>query len=168
MIDHSSLQWLGTGEDRKESCLKTSPMKLSFNLEKMTMDEPIQNPPDLVMLIDDDPFMLSYLADMLGDLGVSKILKLLDARSALRAIAIDKPTLLICDLSMPDMDGIEFLNNLAGLAYQGGVLLHSGVNAGVIRAAEKLAKARGLHVIGAFEKPISRWALRDAISTMRP
>ena len=76
------------------------------------------------------------------------------------------PNLLICDLSMPDMDGIEFLDKVAQLGYSGSVLLHSGVDAGVIRAAERLAKAHGLHVIGSFGKPISKTSLMHSLSSI--
>ena len=62
-----------------------------------------------VLLLDDDNFALEIIADMLSDLGSFDVRCESDARRALQALAIEPPHLLICDLSMPDMDGIEFM-----------------------------------------------------------
>lgn len=124
------------------------------------------NPLEVVMLVDDDVFMLQVMAEMLVQIGAKQVLKLENARDALKSYAVRQPTLLICDLSMPDMDGIEFLNNIAQLGYTGGVVLHSGASGGVMRAAERLAQAHGLHVLGAAEKPIAKEKLIDFIQSI--
>jgi len=108
-----------------------------------------------VLLVDDDTFMLALLTDMLADLGIDAVRAEADARTALASLAADPPDLLICDLSMPDMDGIEFMQAAAGARYGGSVMLLSGMDEGVRRAAETLARAQGLKVLGAFKKPIS-------------
>ncbi len=121
------------------------------------------DPLDVVMLVDDDAFILDVMAEMLAQIGAKQILKLDNARDALKSFAVRHPSLLICDLSMPEMDGIEFLNLLANMKYRGFVVLHSGVKPGVIRAAEHLAKANGLRVLGTFEKPIDKHALMEVL-----
>ena len=121
------------------------------------MTEPAPTPPAAlrILLLDDDIFMLDVLADMIGALGPHQVLRETDARSCLVALAQLSPDLLICDLSMPDMDGIEFLRGAAERHYRGSVLLLSGVDAGVLRAAERLAQAHGLAVLGACPKPLA-------------
>lgn len=121
--------------------------------------------PASVMLIDDDAFMLLLMADMLTDIGVPTVIQIESARTALQQLQLQCPAMLICDLRMPDMDGIEFLDKVAHLGYSGGVILYSGVGAGVMRAAEKLALARGLKVLGTFEKPVDRTNLLHAMTT---
>ncbi|MBI3230596.1 MAG: response regulator [Burkholderiales bacterium] len=134
------------------------------------MPDPVQAPSSLgvVMLVDDDLFMLNFMAEMLLDLGASSIVKSSNARDALKTFAEVKADLLIVDLRMPDMDGIEFLDRVAQLRYAGKVILHSGVDAGVMRAAERLATAHGLHVLGAFEKVIDRATLQHLIAPTSP
>jgi CheY-like chemotaxis protein len=106
------------------------------------------------------------LSDMLSEIGPVDVRCQCDARSALQALAAAPPALLICDLSMPDMDGIEFIHAAAGAGFGGHVMLLSGMDAGVRRAAERLARAHGLQVLGAYKKPISPAELRAALALL--
>lgn len=136
----------------------------------MNVPDPSGQPPARlrVLLLDDDNFTLELLADMLADLGSFDVRCETDARNALRVLAAEAPQLLICDLSMPGMDGIEFMRAAAGAGFQGQVMLLSGMDAGVRRAAERLARAHGLQVLGAYPKPITTAALREALAALAP
>ena len=114
-------------------------------------------PPRLrVLLLDDDAFMLDVLADMLSDLGQFEVVSAAHAAPALAALARHRPHLLICDLSMQDMDGIEFLRLAAEAGFGGGVVLLSGLHSAVRMAAGRLAEAHGLRILGAFKKPLEQ------------
>jgi CheY-like chemotaxis protein len=119
-----------------------------------------------VLLIDDDPFMLNVLADMLGELGGFAVHAETHAQGALARLASTPPCLLICDLSMPDIDGIEFLQAAAAAGFGGSVMLLSGMDEGVRHAAEHLARAHGLQVIGAYKKPITLAELNTALAPL--
>jgi len=119
-----------------------------------------------VLLLDDDAFMLSVLADLLSDLGDFDIHCETDARRALASLASNPPGLLLCDLSMPDMDGIEFMHAAGEARFRGQIILLSGMDSGVRRSAERLARAHGLQVLGAFKKPISLDQLRAALAPL--
>ena len=134
----------------------------------MTVPEiPAEPAPLRVLLLDDDTFMLELLQDMLNELGSFDMSAESDARRALKRLAAVPPALLICDLAMPDMDGIEFMQAAALAGFGGHVLLLSGVDSGVRRAAEELARAYGLKVLGAFKKPISPHELAAALAALR-
>ncbi len=121
-------------------------------------------PPLRVLLLDDDTFMLALLADMLDDLGYEDVTGASSARKALAVLEQQAPDLLICDLGMPDMDGIEFLRLLAESGYDGTVVLLSGMDAGVLKAAERLAMAQGLTILGACKKPVASAELGDLVN----
>ena len=117
-----------------------------------------------ILLLDDDAFMLSLLADMLEDLGQLNVRSESDARAALASLPQFRPDLLICDLSMPEMDGIEFLRLAADSRFGGAVILLSGMDAGILKAAETLAAAQGLSIIGACKKPVPPAVLADLLA----
>ena len=119
--------------------------------------------PQRVLLLDDDRFMLDVLRDMLDGLGPFVVHAEIDARRALDALPRHAPDLLICDLAMPDMDGIEFLQAAAGQGFSGRVILVSALEDGVRNAATELARALGLQVAGAFRKPVGIEQLRRAV-----
>lgn len=123
-------------------------------------------PPALlrVLLLDDDIFMLDVLAEMLGQQGSFDIRCETASMGALDALRQHQPDLLICDLSLPDMDGIEFLRMAAEIDFQGGVVLLSGLHSAIRQAAERLALANGLRILGAFRKPLAATELQQMIA----
>lgn len=118
-----------------------------------------------VLLLDDDRFMLELLKDMLAELGGFEVFAEAEARRALATLGASAPDLLICDLALPDMDGVEFLQAAAGRGFGGKVILLSGMEAGVREAAGELARVLGLRVAGAFPKPIGLEQLRGVVVT---
>lgn len=132
------------------------------------LDEPQLPAPLRVMLLDDDPFMLDVLHGMFDELGTFDVLGETCSRRALRCLPLDAPDLLVCDLSLPEMDGIEFMQAAARSGFSGAVLLLSGLDKGVRNAAERLASAYGLRVVGSFAKPLSLAALRGVVELLGP
>ncbi len=114
-----------------------------------------------VLVLDDDSFMLEFITHLLKELGVSEVLVAENGRSGLYVLAgqVADIDLLICDIEMPGMDGIEFLRNIADQNYRGKIALFSGVNADLLKAAERLAMARGLNIIGTLSKPVTMGAI---------
>lgn len=134
----------------------------------MSEPDPVGRPAERlrVLLLDDDPFTLELLRTMLDELGSFEVFADTDARCALGTLAANAPDLLICDLSLPDMDGIEFMHAAAAAGFDGCVMLLSGMEAGVRKAAERLARAHGLRVLGAWQKPISQEQLGAALAPL--
>jgi CheY-like chemotaxis protein len=120
--------------------------------------------PPRVLVLDDDPFMLEMLNDMLHSIGVRDVYTEASTPHALSTLAEQGPDVLICDLALPDMDGIEFLQVAAQRGFRGGVILLSGMDSGVRDAAAELARALGLRVAGIFRKPIGLDQLRAAVT----
>jgi YesN/AraC family two-component response regulator len=74
------------------------------------------------------------------------------------------PDVLVCDIFMPDMDGIEFIGELVQRQFKGGLVFVSGVNRDMLEVAEFLAAQKGLRVLAAFVKPILPDALRKVLT----
>lgn len=68
-----------------------------------------------------------------------------------------------CDLQMPQMNGVEVVRHLARIGYADGLVLVSGEDGRIVQAAEKLAKAHNLNVLGALRKPVSSEQLQHIL-----
>jgi CheY-like chemotaxis protein len=119
----------------------------------------------LALVVDDDSFSQELFSEMLTALGVGDIRTAGTGRIALSTLASmpRPPDVLICDVFMPDMDGIEFLAELAKNGYQGGILLVSGLDVTMMAIAQEVALADGLKLLGAHSKPVPQSVLAQAL-----
>ncbi len=117
-----------------------------------------------VLLVDDDPVQLAILESYFSAKGVESVHKALNGISALEQIEKfgDEIDLVLCDLKMPEMDGIEFMRHLKDSPYSGPVAILSSADRFLIESAEKLATIHGLNVIGSVRKPMNKERL-DAL-----
>ena len=118
-----------------------------------------------VLLVDDDDFMLDLIEETLRQLGIESLSRATNGTEALAQIdAASEPVqLLICDLNMPNMDGIECLRHLSARNYDGGVILLSGSDTRLLKAVGDLLREHKLNFVGALEKPIDVAALVAAM-----
>ena len=109
-----------------------------------------------ILILDDDTFMLKLLTRMLAKLGYSAVMTCDNGSDALRKIdQIDtRPDLILLDLNMPDMDGIEFVRYLVDRDYRGKLILVSGEDERMLRTAEKLVQAHKIPMLGYLHKPV--------------
>jgi CheY-like chemotaxis protein len=116
------------------------------------------------LILDDDPFFSEMVASILYEFGIQKVIIESKPKQALQIIKQQQIDVTIVDLAIPDMDGIEFLKHLAQRGYDGDIIVLSGMNSAVLKAADNLATANGLQVIGTFQKPVSPKDLQDAFA----
>ena len=119
-----------------------------------------------VLMVDDESFHFEFVGNILHNFGIHDIHH---ARDGVEGLALyrsleKRPDVLICDLNMPRMDGVEFLRHIAGLQYRGGVILLSGAQGAVLKTVAELMREHGLDLLGVFEKPASPDALSSALS----
>ncbi len=110
-----------------------------------------------VLILDDDKFMLEFVSQMFRELAISEVFLAEDGKAGLRVLSnqTESIDLLICDIEMPGMDGIEFLRNIANQKYSGKIVLFSGIEIDLLKATERLAIAHGLNIIGTLAKPVT-------------
>ena len=110
-----------------------------------------------ILLVDDDEFLIEQMQVILNLMGIGKIKTASNGAQALNVLTQPHQSIdvMICDLNMPGMDGVEFLRHLAESNYAGALILISGEEKRLLKTAEDLARAHGLNVLGAIEKPVS-------------
>ena len=74
--------------------------------------------------------------------------------------------LVLLDLNMPGMDGIEVLRHLAERGYAGQIALFSAESTRVLRTAETLARAHNLNILGIVEKPLTDTAITTLLGKL--
>ncbi len=118
-----------------------------------------------VLVVDDEPFVLKVHARLLTNLGFTEVSTCESARDALVALeAAGKSIgLILCDLQMPGMDGVEFVRHLVNSSYTGALVLVSGEDQRILQTAERLARAHALNVLGALHKPVTPQQLRQLL-----
>jgi len=119
-----------------------------------------------ILVLDDDAFILKTISHALGRLGYAQVVTTSSAAQALTLLRDDGGAVdfVFCDLNMPEMDGIEFLRELADRGFAGGVALISGEDSRTLKIAEDLARARRLTVVGVIEKPVRAEALEALLA----
>lgn len=123
-----------------------------------------------ILVLDDDPIMLELLGRMLSNLGLTDVTAF---DSGLRALKwLDEPAhgadLILLDLNMPEMDGVEFLRKLVERRYAGSVILASGEDEQIMQSAETLVRAHQIIALGYLRKPVQPDALAAMIDKWRP
>lgn len=124
-----------------------------------------------VLIVDDDPITRQLLKAYAQGAGAQITLQAENGTAATRALR-DHPQpidLIFCDLEMPEMDGIEFINFLHSVSFQGAIGIVSGAHRSIVESATKLASLHGLNVLGRVRKPPTKAALDQLIAgTPRP
>ncbi|TAN70403.1 MAG: EAL domain-containing protein [Methylobacter sp.] len=108
-----------------------------------------------ILVLDDEPFMLKLLGRMLADLGFIQVTTCDSGRSALEWIDCPNspPDVILLDLNMPEMDGVEFVRHLVERCYTGSIILVSAEDERMLQTAEKLVQAHKIPVLGHLHKP---------------
>jgi EAL domain-containing protein (putative c-di-GMP-specific phosphodiesterase class I) len=116
-----------------------------------------------ILVIDDDHSLGEFISAAAQHFGFRCVVTA-DADSFLKELT-PEVTLLMIDLVMPKVDGVEMLRRLAELKCDSRIVLMSGLSGRVIQTAEQLAKTLGLAVIGHLRKPFRLRDLENAFES---
>lgn len=67
---------------------------------------------------------------------------------------LDRPQIVILDLMLPKMDGVQVLRRLAHASFKYPIILLSGYDMGALKVARDQASSDGLNVISTLTKPV--------------
>ena len=118
-----------------------------------------------VLVVDDDPVVLMQMKQMLAGIGVAEVFT---ARNGVEAIMVmnrrsEQFGVVVCDLNMPEMDGVEMIRRFGQSGFRGGLILMSGADRQILSTVSKLAALQGLTVLGQIQKPATPQAMRDLL-----
>lgn len=119
-----------------------------------------------LLLIDDEPVLADFIADAARGCGFDPVVATDDGQFRDEFIA-DRPNMVVLDLGMPGMDGVELLRFLAAQEYQSPVLIVSGFDRRVLDSAFRLGEALGLSMAGPLEKPVRLERLEEMLGQLK-
>lgn len=118
-----------------------------------------------ILLLEDHPFQCRLLVKMLNNLGYMNVTEATLGQQALEYMRNHTFDIMICDLHLPDMDGMAVLRQAATEGFRGGIILSSAVKPAVINTVTHMTKAQGLNLLGSMPKPITDTELKQLLES---
>lgn len=122
-----------------------------------------------LMVVEDNDFQRAVATKVLEDLGCETVLSAPEGDAALKQI-VNHPGrvhIVLSDLDMPGMDGIEFLRHLAEGDLADAAAIASAMDASLIHTVEQMIREHGIQVLSNVSKPVTRAKMISVIEQYR-
>ena len=122
-----------------------------------------------VLIIDDQSHVRSWVRKVLNNSGITQMSEAENGSEALAAVTQPGAwfDLILCDLRMPERDGIETIRAFAALGLESAIAIMSVEEERVIETAGMLAQVQGLRLLGTVAKPLTNEKLEALLTKMR-
>lgn len=117
---------------------------------------------DRLLVLDDEPDFARFVQRVAEELGYA-VEVAGHAVEFQRLYATFAPTLLVLDIVMPDVDGIDTIRWLAERKPSAGLIIVSGFEQRYLAAAEQIARLKGIDVVATLTKPVELATLRGIL-----
>lgn len=120
----------------------------------------------LLIVVDDEPDMGEFICNVAQEAGFDA--ELFQSADAFRVNHNEHKNadIIVLDLMMPGMDGIEFIRYLSDVKCKSALILASGFDSSVLHSAQKLAQEQGLNIVGSLSKPFRYHELYQLITNI--
>jgi EAL domain-containing protein (putative c-di-GMP-specific phosphodiesterase class I) len=114
--------------------------------------------------------MLKLMSRMLNSLGFACVTAFESGYAALEYFDRSDRSmdLILLDLHMPEMDGIEFVRHLVERKFNGSLILVSGEDERMLHTFEALIRAHQVRCLGSLQKPVTPDSLAALLKTKAP
>lgn len=121
-----------------------------------------------VLVVEDHDFQRRTLLRLLTGLGVRSLAEAADGAAALKLLAESpQPDVIICDIDMPGMDGVQFISRVAERGLASAVVIASGLDSKVVAAVKAIGESHGIQLLGAVEKPLTGRRVAELLGSYR-
>lgn len=112
---------------------------------------------DSVLIVDDSAVQWQFATALCRDWGIGQVHEASNGQEALAMLDVLAASLalLIIDLEMPTMDGLELLRHLGVQGVRTPIVVASSRERALVRSVENLGTALGLRILGALQKPLT-------------
>ncbi len=118
-----------------------------------------------VLIVEDDEFQRNIASRIFQSMGVASVSLAGNGKEALNIIH-DAQTIhvALCDLNMPEMDGMEFLRHLGEGGHKISVILTSALDGKLLSSVARMAKLYGIKLLGTVGKPMQLSSLEALLA----
>ncbi len=119
------------------------------------------------LIVEDDDFQRRVVREMLLSMGVTSVRDASNGRQAFEIIHGENRgqiDIVICDLNMPEMDGMEFLRHLGEERQHISIIITSSLDKKLIDSVGEMADMHDIQLLGKIEKPVTPSALKALLS----
>jgi FixJ family two-component response regulator len=120
----------------------------------------------VLFVVDDDRGMLDFIVRV-GRISGYRA-EAFESGEKLLAHLDECPDVIVLDMTMPGLDGIQVIQALAARGYAGRLIIASGFFSDVVRAAEALARGKKLNLVGTLAKPFVAAQLQELLAMPGP
>ena len=117
-----------------------------------------------ILVIEDDAIQRQSSISMLAKITNASLYGVKNSKQALEYLAQEnKPDLIICDLNMPEIDGLEFLRLISKYNLKTTIILSGYTELDVFTSVQQMAIHYGLKHISTLKKPVSPGKLKTLL-----
>lgn len=117
-----------------------------------------------LLIMDDESKFCAFVEKAAARVGFDAR-SLTDPSQFIRTINSFRPSVLVIDLKMPGLDGVQLLQSMKDEACDARIILVSGMDQRVLSTAERLGRSHGLNVLGTLQKPVKLAKLQTLLQS---
>src|SRR5258706_7279920 len=121
------------------------------------------------LVVEEQGFQRGLIANLLEGMGAKSVSRVGDGRPALEVLAaLDRDMdVVVSDLDMPGMDGMELIRHMAENRHRASLIVVSALSPVLINTVETMARAYGVDLLAAIQKPLTAKKLEAALALRR-
>jgi CheY-like chemotaxis protein len=121
------------------------------------------------LVVEDNAFTSRVVERTLRGLGAEEVHTARTGREGLELIAglQPSPDVILLDLRMPEMGGVEMITRLADRGFPGAVIVTSGVDEETLASVEAVARQSSVRLLGCLPKPIEADRLAELLGRLQ-
>jgi EAL domain-containing protein (putative c-di-GMP-specific phosphodiesterase class I) len=121
-----------------------------------------------VLIIDDNPLLRRAISACLKRAGFTAVDQAENGQAGVDKLNDGPVDIIICDINMPEMDGIEFIRHLSEVNFPGGLLMVTGEEESLASTVSSMIHACKIDFLGLLLKPFDNADLLRLLAAYEP